>query len=160
MKLNFEEITKENFAKYGDLISIDTKDEININNDSCVRYNDLGKIQIDMKEFAGFSIFKAQPRTLPFTLEVFEKHPKASQAFLPCSDNPFYVAVTEGTDQPNLNNIKVFKTKPLQGINFHHNVWHHPLIAINEVSYFWVIDRVESKDNLIEVKLTDKFEIS
>ena len=47
---------------------------------------------------AGISIFNAEPRSLPYTLDLLERHPEGAQAFLPMTGHPFLVIVAPDVD--------------------------------------------------------------
>jgi ureidoglycolate lyase len=80
---------------------------------------------------------------------MMERHPFGSQSFSPLSGRPFLVAVSSDEDgkpgQP-----QVFLASPHQGVNYRRNTWHHPLMAIGEVSDFLVVDRDGPGNNLEE----------
>ena len=83
-------ITRTNFATYGDLISSDNIDPININAGYAKRYDNL--VNIDTLKDEGktiVSIFSAIKRTFPMTIDMMEKHPLSSQAFIPMKETTF-----------------------------------------------------------------------
>ena len=41
----------------------------------------------------------------------------------------FVVVVALGDDKPDLSTLRAFITNGEQGMNYHRNVWHHPLFA-------------------------------
>ena len=98
-------------------------------------------------------MFDAKPRSLPYELEMVERHPLCSQAFIPMHQNPFLVVVAEGNDdEPGL--VHAFITKAGQAINFHRNAWHGVLTPLSAPGLFAVIDRVAEGDNLQEYWFT------
>ena len=50
---------------------------------------------------------------------------------------------------------KPFLAAPGQGVNYAPGVWHHPLLALDAVSDFWVIDRAGPGDNCEEITLAE-----
>uniref|UniRef100_UPI001869601C ureidoglycolate lyase n=1 Tax=Advenella sp. FME57 TaxID=2742604 RepID=UPI001869601C len=42
---------------------------------------------------------------------------------------------------PTIDQLRVFLCQPHQGVNYATGVWHHPLLALEAVSDFLVIDR-------------------
>ena len=79
-----KKITKKNFSKFGQLIDTSKKNPININDGYAKRFNDL--INIDTTKKNGkviVSIFKAKKRRFPMKIDMMEKHPLGSQAFIP-----------------------------------------------------------------------------
>lgn len=95
------------------------------------------------------SLARALPRELPLTLEMVERHPMGSQAFMPLSTQPFLVIVSPdraGRPGPPL----VFVTNGQQGVNYRAGTWHGVLTPLGCVQDFLVIDRVGPGENLEE----------
>jgi ureidoglycolate lyase len=63
-----------------------------INQGLCGRYHDRARLDFGTGR-AGISLFDAEPRALPYRLEMVERHPEGSQAFLPMTEHPFLVIV-------------------------------------------------------------------
>ncbi|MCY1176174.1 Ureidoglycolate lyase [compost metagenome] len=85
---------------------------------------------------------------------MMERHPLASQAFVPLSGRAYLVVVAPAGPAPQVEDLRVFLARGDQGVNYAPGVWHHPLLALDEVSDFLVIDRGGPGDNCDEVKLT------
>ncbi len=142
-------LTADAFRAFGEIICIpDNAVAIDINSDTCLRYDGLG--HIDVEGESGISIFKAQARQSPFNIELLERHPLGSQAFVPLGEVNYIVVVApDKNNMPDWNNLQAFYTT--QGINFYRNIWHHPLITTEKQSDFLVIDRLSSnKGNNLE----------
>ena len=140
----------ENFAPFGDVIEMAGEPSFQINGGMCDRYHDLARL-----EFAGegaranISLARSQASALPLRLDMVERHPDGSQAFIPLSPRPFLVVVAPdegGTPGQPL----AFLTSPGQGINYHRNVWHGVLTPLDEAADFVIVDRVGPGDNLEE----------
>ncbi|MCH9758625.1 MAG: ureidoglycolate lyase [Proteobacteria bacterium] len=151
-------LTAEFFAPFGQVIEIPAADAVyqTINCSTCRRYDALA--EVDVSGTAGISIFSAVAREFPFQINLLERHPLGSQAFMPLGEANFIIAVApDGHDNaPDWNNIQVFKAVSGQGVNFYRNVWHHPLLAIGNKGDFLVVDRLGGEDsvgneNLIEI---------
>lgn len=99
------------------------------------------------------SIFRGQPRALPFSVHMMERHPLASQAFIPMSGKSYLVVVAPAGEQPKVEDLKVFLAGGDQGVNYATGVWHHPLLALEGVCDFIVIDRSGPGHNCDEVQL-------
>jgi len=54
---------------------------------------------------------------------------------------------------PGVEDLQVFLARGDQGVNYATGVWHHPLLALDEVSDFLVIDRSGPGHNCDEVAL-------
>ena len=99
------------------------------------------------------SIFRGQPRALPFEVEMMERHPLGSQAFMPLSGRPYLVVVAPAGMAPAARDLRVFLARGDQGVNYAAGVWHHPLLALDSVCDFLVLDRSGSAPNCDEVQL-------
>ena len=143
------EITRKNFAAYGDLISSDNIKPIDINAGYAKRFNNLANIDISKnKGEAIVSIFSALKRTFPMKIDMMEKHPLGSQAFMPMKEITFLSFVAPPGETPEINKIQSFIIPPKMGINYKPGVWHFPLIS-TENTNFIVIDRKGNGENLI-----------
>lgn len=141
-------LTAEAFAPFGDVVSLRDKADKIINQGMCGRHHDLAEMDFSDGR-AGISLFDAQPRSLPYQLEMVERHPDGSQAFIPMTDSAFLVIVAENlSGQPDMP--AAFLTKPGQAINFHRNTWHGVLTPLSSPGLFAVIDRIGDRPNLEE----------
>ena len=150
--LNIEPLTQESFAPFGDVIETQGRDWFPINGGNTERYHALGDVQIDEIGKPIISIFRATPLTLPLTIEMMEHHPLGSQAFIPLAQEKFLIVVAN-KGEFDTKNIRVFLSNGHQGVNYHRSVWHHPIIALDKVSDFLVVDRAGDGNNCIETYL-------
>ena len=142
-------ITKENFSEFGDLITSENIEPIDINEGYAKRFDDLANINTLKDEGKTIvSIFSALKRNFPMKIDMMEKHPLGSQAFMPMKETTFLAFVAPQGDLPEIDKIKSFIVTPKKGINYRPGVWHFPLISTEDTS-FLVIDRKGSGDNLI-----------
>ena len=152
------EITRENFASYGDLISTDSVKPIDINSGYAKRFDDLA--HLNTAKDGGktiVSIFSSLKRTFPMTIDMMEKHPLGSQTFVPMKETVFLSFVAPPGDVPEINKIQSFIIPPKMGVNYKPGIWHFPLISTEDTN-FLVIDRKGSGKNLVIHKF-DKEEI-
>ena len=142
-------INRENFAPYGDLISSDNIEPIDINAGYAKRFDDLANINT-LKDNGRtiVSIFSALKRTFPMKIDMMEKHPLGSQAFVPMKETTFLTFVAPEGDIPQLNKIESFVVPPGVGINYKPSIWHFPLISTEDMK-FLVVDRKGIGNNLI-----------
>ncbi len=142
-------ITKENFSKYGDVISIKDIKPLEINNGYAKRYDYIAKLNTsnDNGETT-ISIFSALKRNFPMKIDMMEKHPLGSQAFIPMKETTFLAFVAPEEEKLNLNKIEAFIIPPGIGINYNPGTWHFPLISTEDMN-FLVVDRKGSGDNLV-----------
>ena len=142
-------ISRSNFNAYGDLISTEDIDPIDINEGYAKRFDDLAEIDISNDDGKAIvSIFSALKRNFPMKIDMMEKHPLGSQAFIPMKETTFLVLVAPQGDTPDINMIKSFIVPPGIGINYKPGIWHFPLISTEDTN-FLVIDRKGSGENLI-----------
>lgn len=141
-------LTTEAFAPFGDVLDCAGAPDKIINAGMCGRYHD--RAQLDFGDArAGLSLFQATPRSLPYTLDLMERHPDGSQAFIPMSEHPFLVTVAPDVDgRP--GTPLAFLTAPRQGINFHRGTWHGVLTPLHLPGLFAVVDRIGETPNLEE----------
>lgn len=158
----FEPLTQKAFSPFGDILEAKGKPDMVINQGYCDRYHDLARLDFLDKAGevgrAGISLFKAQPRTLPYSLELVERHPLGSQAFIPMSMDPFLIIVA--TDQDGRPaRPRAFESKAGQGINFHRNIWHGVLTPLHAPGLFAVIDRIGAANNLQEYRFDQPYQV-
>jgi ureidoglycolate lyase len=152
-KLAIAPLTRAAFKPFGDVIELDGAKQIPINLGTTIRYHDLANI--DVEDEGGrplVNLFRGQPRALPFEVTMLERHPLGSQAFIPLNDKPYLVVVAPAGDLDE-KEIRAFVTRGWQGVNYAKGVWHHPLIALDQVSDFIVVDRGGEGHNLHEQDL-------
>mgnify|MGYP001254811782 FL=1 len=144
-----KKITSKNFKRYGELISTKKIKPININNGYAKRFDNLCKINTSLqKGNAIVSIFSAKKRKFPMKIDMMEKHPLGSQAFVPMDETKFLVFVAPKGKKPNIKKIESFIVPKQTGINYKPGTWHFPLISTKNMN-FLVIDRKGKGSNLI-----------
>lgn len=147
-RIKIEQLTVGAFAPYGDVLeAMGTPDKL-INAGLCGRFHDRASLDFSDGR-AGISVFQSEARALPLTLDLVERHPEGSQAFIPMSADPFLVVVaTDARGTP--SEPRAFLTAPGQGINFHRGTWHGVLTPLSAPGLFAVIDRIGEGPNLEE----------
>ena len=144
-----EPLTAEAFAPFGDVLEAVGEPDKLINQGNCGRYHNLAKLDFGPGGRAGISIFDARPTKLPHELDMVERHPDGTQAFLPMTEHPFLVIVAHDAGGVP-GTPKAFLTEPGQGINLHRNIWHGVLTPLQAPGRFVVIDRIGQTQNLEE----------
>ena len=142
-------ITKENFKKFGDMITTANIKPLEINNGYAKRYD--GIVKLDTKKDNGESticIFSALKRSFPMKVDMMEKHPLGSQAFIPMKETIFLSFVAPEGNKPDLTKVEAFIIPKGIGVNYNPGVWHFPLISTENMN-FLVVDRKGQGDNLI-----------
>ena len=149
-------INRSNFAMYGDLISTDDISPIDINAGYAKRFDNLANLNTSKNEGKAIvSIFSALKRTFPMTVDMMEKHPLGSQAFIPMKETTFLAFVAPPGEFPEINKIQSFIIPPKTGINYKPGIWHFPLISTEDTN-FLVIDRKGKGENLIIHKFKEE----
>ena len=142
-------ITRQNFADFGDLISSDNIKPMDINAGYAKRFDNLADLNTSKDEGKTIvSIFSALKRTFPMTIDMMEKHPLGSQAFIPMKETTFLSFVAPEGNKPDLNLVEAFIIPKGLGINYKAGIWHFPLISTEDMN-FLVIDRKGSGNNLV-----------
>ena len=142
-------ISKENFKKFGDMITTSGIKPLEINDGYAKRFD--GIANLNTKKDNGestISIFSALKRSFPMKVDMMEKHPLGSQAFIPMKETVFLAFVAPEGDEPDLNKIESFIIPNGIGVNYNAGVQHFPLIATEDMN-FLVVDRLGDGDNLI-----------
>lgn len=134
-------LTPEAYRAYGDVIA--ARSDVaptKANMGTADRYNWLTKPQNLRPETAAPNVclFHCQPYAgSPFKVELLEHHPDSTQMFIPMGTASRYlVVVALGDEQPDLSTLRAFVAQKNQGITYHPGVWHHPLIALDQVTDF------------------------
>lgn len=147
-----EPITGEEFAPYGDLIHAAPATRAVMNDGRFESFNNLASI--DVTSGGGrvaISIARCRhPTALPYVIDMVERHPHGSQAFIPLTPFSFVVVVAPASDKVDAAELRAFITDGTQGINYHKGVWHMPMIAFEAGQEFLVVDRAPATDNCDE----------
>ncbi|AXE98210.1 ureidoglycolate lyase [Paraburkholderia hospita] len=153
--LAIEPLTREAFAPFGDVIELEGAKQIPINLGTTIRYHDLANVDVTNEGGRTLvNLFRGQARVLPFEITMMERHPLGSQAFIPLNDKPYLVVVAPAGELDE-SKIRAFVTSGWQGVNYAKGVWHHPLLALGDVSDFIVVDRGGDGHNLNEQNLRE-----
>jgi ureidoglycolate lyase len=152
--MRIEKLTRQSFAPFGDVITLEGAQHYPINDGTTERFHDLASVDVsDHHGMPLISLFRGKPRSLPFEVRVMERHPLGSQAFFPLSRHP-YLVVVAAPGKFDERSIRVFLGRPGEGVNYAKGAWHHGLFALNAESDFIVVDRGGPGVNCEEVSLT------
>lgn len=150
MTLRLVPLTREAFADFGDVIETDGVNHFSINRGMAERFHDLAQIDMGREGKALVSIFVGKAWPIPIAIRMIERHPLGSQAFIPLQQQNYLVVVAK---TPTASDLRGFLARGHQGVNYRRNVWHHPLLALENDSRFLVIDRGGPGNNLEEAVL-------
>ena len=156
-RIVIEAISAKAFAPFGDLMDVSGAPDKIINQGQCGRYHDRAAMEFGDGR-AGISLFDANPRALPYQLDMDERHPEGSQAFIPMTHQAFLVIVApdEG-GKPGLP--RAFATLPGQAVNYHRGTWHGVLTPLQGPGLFAVVDRIGEGINLEEYWFDTPYEV-
>lgn len=155
--LTLTPLTAEAFAPFGDVLDVSGAPDKMINAGLCGRYHDRARLDFSDGK-AGISLFQGQPRSFPIVLDLVERHPDGSQAFLPMGSDPFVVVVApDAGGKPGLP--QAFLTAAGQGVNYHKGTWHGVLTPLHAPGLFAVVDRIGGGPNLEEHHFDTPFTI-
>ena len=150
-------ITAERFARFGDVIQASPAARAAMNDARFERFHDLADIDVAAAGGrAAISIARCKtPTTFPHRIDMVERHPHGSQAFIPLAPFSFIVVVAAAAEAVDAADLCAFVTDGTQGINYHKGVWHMPMIAMEAGQEFLIVDRVPSENNCEEFVLGD-----
>jgi ureidoglycolate lyase len=152
-----EPLTPDAFSAFGEVVAAEGAPDRIINQGLCGRYHDRATLTATDGR-VGLSLFDAEPRSLPYRLDMVERHPLGSQAFVPMTNASFLVVVAPGTDA-GPGAPRAFLTAPGQAINLFANVWHGVLTPLSAPGLFAVIDRIGEGSNLEEHWFDEPFTV-
>ena len=141
IRLRPEPLTRERFAPYGDVIDA-SRDKANAMNEARFeRFDDLCEIDMAGGDVA-ISVTRCRtPTSLPLRVDLVERHPLGSQAFVPLTPCRMVIVVAPPGEDVNPADLRAFVTSGRQGINYHRGTWHMPLIAFDAGQEFLIVDR-------------------
>lgn len=149
LRLPVEPLSAQAFAPFGEVIdTASARRSFAINAGTTLRYHALATAQVEGGEVA-ISLARAQPQALPFRLRLLERHPLGTQAFVPVRPCRWLVVVSEDPQA----RPRAFLAQGGQGVQYGRGCWHHPLIALDAVSDFLIVDRIGPGDNCEEAPL-------
>ncbi|MEJ6397336.1 ureidoglycolate lyase [Yoonia sp. 208BN28-4] len=151
-------LSADAFAPFGDVLEIAGAPDKIINQGLCGRFHDRAAMDFADGR-AGISLFQSEARSLPITLDMMERHPEGSQAFIPMTADPFVVVVAADKDGAP-HDPQAFITAPGQGVNYHRNTWHGVLTPLASPGLFAVVDRIGEGPNLQEHWFDNPFQIT
>ena len=149
-------LTRERFAPYGDVIETGDIDSAAMNAARFVRFDDLCSVEMAAGGRVAVSIARCRVATsLPYRIDMVERHPLGSQAFVPLSPARMVVVVAPPGEGVEAADLRAFVTNGRQGINYHRGTWHMPLIAFDAGQEFLIIDRAAGEPNCEEHTLDE-----
>lgn len=153
--IHTEPLDPASFAPFGEVVEAVGDPDMVINRGLCGRHHDLTTLDFADGR-AGVSIFRSETRSLPYVLDLVERHPLGSQTFLPMYLEPF-LAIVCPDEGGRPGRPRAFVTRPGQGLTYRRNTWHGVLTPLSAPGLFAVIDRIGEGDNLEEHVFSDPY---
>jgi ureidoglycolate lyase len=146
--LKAEPLTKERFAVYGDVIETSRDASDGMNEARFERFDDLCRVDLIKDGQVAVSIARCRtPTSLPLRLDMVERHPLGSQAFIPLSPCKMVIVVAPPEESVDASALRAFVSNGRQGINYHRGTWHMPLISLQAGQEYLIIDRGGNEAN-------------
>ena len=151
LKLKLQKLSRESFAPFGEVIETAGAEHLIINEGTTERFHDLANIDIESEDGKPLiNIFRGSPRPQPIEIKMMERHPLGSQAFIPLQNKSYLIVVAPIGGSVGPEDLQAFEAEGHQGVNYQRDLWHHPLLVLEEGHKFLVIDRGGSGDNCTE----------
>ena len=146
ISLRPEPLTRERFAPYGDVIE-SSHHAVNAMNEARFERFD-GLCHVNVQGDVAISVARCRtPTRLPLRVDMVERHPLGSQAFVPLTPCRMVVVVAPPGEGVDAGDLRAFVTNGKQGINYHRGTWHMPLIAFDAGQEFLIVDRGGDEPN-------------
>ncbi|MEN7341385.1 MAG: ureidoglycolate lyase [Pseudomonadota bacterium] len=151
-----EDIDISAFAPFGELIDFDPDRSEKMNASRFDRYTGLATIDVDGGcPKINVSLMRCTVTSgLPYRIEMLERHPKGSQAFMPITGHDYVVAVAPAADAPDVSALRAFRVRGNQGINLKRGIWHLPMLGFVRHQSFLIVDH-GGEDNCDEHQLSE-----
>ena len=131
-----------------------------INGGTTTRFHDIADVDVSAEGGRPLvSIFRGKPFAIPIAIRAMERHPLGSQSFVPLHDGPF-LAVVAADEAGRPGVPRAFLCDRRRGVSYARNAWHHPLVALERVSDFLVVDRGGDGANLEEARYPEPFVVT
>jgi len=143
-------LTAERFKPYGDVIEASQVRDSVMNDARFDRFDKLCDIDIVDGEVAVSMVRSRTASVLPYRIDMVERHPLGSQAFVPLSPCKMIIVVAPPAESVEPDDLRAFVSNGNQGINYRLGTWHMPLIAFESGLRFLVIDRAGEGPNCDE----------
>lgn len=143
-------LTRERFSAYGNVIESPHTGAQTMNDARFDRFDDLCEIDIPDGRVAVSIAVSRTASVLPYLIDMVERHPHGSQAFMPLSVCKMIVVVAEPNESVEASDLRAFISNGHQGVNYHRGTWHMPLIALQPGQRYLVIDRATDRTNCDE----------
>ena len=135
---------------YGEVIEASKIQGSGMNDARFDRFDDLCDVDIVDGRVAVSIACSRTATVLPYRIDMVERHPLGSQAFVPLSPCKMFIVVAPPKESVEPADLRAFETNGKQGINYRRGTWHMPLIALESGQRYLVIDRAGDGSNCDE----------
>ncbi len=146
-----EPLTAESFAPFGTVIEADPASAIGINAGFTTRFHALAEVEVEGGAPI-LSIFRGRPR--PLIVDMLERHPFGTQAFVPLGGRPWLAVCAEAPGAP----LRAFLARGDQGAQYAKGAWHFPLLTL-ATQDFLVVDRSAPETNVELADLSEPVQV-
>jgi ureidoglycolate lyase len=125
-------LTQEGFGPFGEVLHFDAGRSWPVNGGRALRANTAARFERAAPTEPVLAVYRSQGEAWPLRVDVFERHPDSSQAFVALSVERFLVVVAPpgGSARPDIGRARAFVGRRGQGVNYTRNLWHAPIRAI------------------------------
>jgi len=148
-------LTRERFMPYGEVIEASTLQGSGMNDARFDRFDDLCDVEIIDGQVSVSIARSRMASVLPYRIDMVERHPLGSQAFVPLEPCKMIIVVAPPAESVVAADLRAFETNGKQGINYRRGTWHMPLIAFESGHRFLIIDRAGDGPNCDEHDLDE-----
>tara|TARA_R110002073_G_scaffold8450_2_gene46541 strand:+ start:90 stop:581 length:492 start_codon:yes stop_codon:yes gene_type:complete len=155
LQIKAQPLTAAAFAPFGQVIEAAGEPSFFINAGRCGRYHDLAQpAALGDDARIAISVGRSEAVALPYTLDLLERHPLGSQAFVPMAATAMLVMVA--LDSGGIPGTPLaFLTHKGQGVQYHPGAWHGVLAPLSGPADFLIVDRIGAGVNLEEYPLPE-----
>ncbi len=144
-KIPIEELTKENFSNYGEIIDPFDEEPI-IKEDVFTFWNDLGTMNIkDKLDFAYLNVIQRDN-----IYKTLERHEETSEAFIAIDNDCILVVTLNKNNKPDLETVKAFRLEAGKGFIVYPNTWHWLPYPLKDDANLLLLSQKNTLDNDLE----------
>jgi ureidoglycolate lyase len=140
-------LTRERFEPYGDVIEAGPSATSAMNDARFERFDELCDVDTRDGRVAVGIAQSRSPSSLPLLVDLVERHPRGSQAFVPLSPCRMIVVVAPPAESVSARDLVAFESNGRQGVNYRPGTWHMPLVAFERNQRFLIIERAVDGPN-------------
>ncbi|WP_081761445.1 ureidoglycolate lyase [Methylopila sp. 73B] len=149
--LDARPFTQEAFAAFGDVVAPGDQSR-RVNDGRALRYDGVARLEHDAcAADPVLALYAVSASPKPFAIDLLERHPLASQTFVPIRlAEPYLVVVApSGADgEPSVDRAEAFAAPPDVGVHYAPGVWHMPMAAFGADALFamWMWEAGDGRD--------------